>query len=71
VIGPGHRWPRALAPVYTILERLPGTRTFARRLGLVTLQQMVTGLVAAVEDPPPEGTQRVMDVPAIRAGRTR
>jgi len=32
----------------------------------VTLQQMITALVAAVESPPPSGQQRVMDVPAIR-----
>ena len=67
VVGPGHWWPLALAPAYTVLEWLPGTRATARRLGLVTLAQMVAALVAAVETPPPPGTRRIVDVPAIRA----
>ncbi|HXF79866.1 MAG TPA: NAD(P)H-binding protein [Usitatibacter sp.] len=65
VLGPGHRWPLVLAPAYWILERVPVTREGARRLGLVTLAQMVAALVRAVEEEPPEGT-RVLDVPAIR-----
>lgn len=51
VLGPGHRWPYALLPAYWLLERLPATREGARRLGLVTLEQMLRALVAAVEDP--------------------
>ncbi len=43
-----------------------GTRETARRLGLVTLAQMVDALVWAVEHPP-EGV-RIVDVPAIRNG---
>jgi len=66
VLGPGHWWPLALVPAYALLALLPGTRATAQRLGLVTLQQMITALVAAVESPPPSGQQRVMDVPAIR-----
>jgi len=64
VLGPGHRWPVALIPFYALTERLPSTRDTARRLGLVTLQQMITALVQAVESPP-EGT-RILDVEAIR-----
>ncbi|MFL6260402.1 MAG: SDR family oxidoreductase [Thermoanaerobaculia bacterium] len=64
VLGPGHRWPYALIPMYALLERLPTTRDTARRLGLVTLRQMVDTLVWAVESPA-EGV-RVMDVEAIR-----
>ena len=66
VLGPGHRWPVVLLPVYALLERLPPTRETARRLGLVTLAQMVEALVWAVEHPV-EGI-RVVDVPAIRRG---
>ena len=66
VIGPGHRWPIVLKPLYWICERLPGTRDTARRLGLVTLEQMVAALVRAIEEPPPAGTIRIVDVPAIR-----
>jgi uncharacterized protein YbjT (DUF2867 family) len=64
VLGPGHRWPYVLKPVYWILEWLPSTREGARRLGLVTLSQMVRALAFAVEHPA-EGV-RVLDVPEIR-----
>jgi uncharacterized protein YbjT (DUF2867 family) len=67
VLGPGHRWAAALLPLYWLAERLPSTRETARRLGLVTLAQMVTSLVYAVEHPPAAVT-RVVDVPAIRRG---
>src|SRR6185369_5448557 len=46
VIGPGHRWPLALLPFYWLAERLPATRETAQRLGLVTIEQMLTALVA-------------------------
>jgi uncharacterized protein YbjT (DUF2867 family) len=69
VLGPDHRWPMALMPIYWLAERLPMTRAAARRMGLVTLAQMVAALVQAVEDPPATGTVRIVDVPAIRAGR--
>ena len=65
VLGPGHRWPYALLPVYAVLERLPSTRDSARRLGLVTLRQMVATLVDAVENPPVR--ERLIEVPEIRA----
>jgi uncharacterized protein YbjT (DUF2867 family) len=65
VLGPGHRWPYALLPVYAVLEKLPSTRDSARRLGLVTLRQMVAALVHAVENPP--ARERLIEVPAIRA----
>lgn len=65
VLGPGHWWPYALLPMYKVAELLPPTRDGARRLGLVTLEQMTTALLGAVENPA-SGT-KVMDVPAIRA----
>jgi len=64
VLGPGHRWPYALVPIYALLERWPSTRVSARRLGLVTLPQMVAALVDAVEHPP--ARERVIEVPQIR-----
>ena len=70
VLGPGHRWPYALVPMYWILRRIPATRDSAERLGLVTIRQMVAGLVHAVEDPV-DGGIRVIDVPAIRAAPGR
>lgn len=67
VLGPGHRWPLAILPVAWLLEALPWTRETARRLGLVTRDQMVAALVGAVESPPAPGTRRVLDVAAIRS----
>ena len=64
VLGPGHRWPYVLVPMYWLAERFPATRDSARRLGLVTLQQILGALVCAVETPH-EGV-RVMEVPEIR-----
>ena len=69
VLGPGHRWAIVLIPLYKLAELWPATREGARRLGLITIQQMVTALVAVIEDPPPPGQIRIVDVPAIkRAG---
>lgn len=65
VLGPGHRWPLLLAPLYAVAERLPATREAAHRAGLVTLEQMLAALVQAVEAPP-RGV-RVVDVAGIRA----
>jgi uncharacterized protein YbjT (DUF2867 family) len=69
VLGPGHRWPYALLPIYWLMERLPSTRASAQRLGLVTLRQMVNTLVHAVEHPPE--ASRLVDVPGIRASGER
>lgn len=66
VLGPGHRWPLALVPLYAVARLVPSWRATALRLGLVTVRQMVNALVRSVEDPPPAGTRRVVDVPAIR-----
>jgi nucleoside-diphosphate-sugar epimerase len=68
VLGPGHKWPYALLPVYKVMEVLPFTREGAQRLGLVTLEQMVMALVEAVESPV-QGL-RVVGVPDIRTAQT-
>ena len=67
VLGPGHRWPYLLLPVYALLELLPPTREGSRRLGLVTLERMVRALVTSIEDGP-VGV-RIIDVHGIRAAR--
>ncbi len=67
VVGPRHQWPRLLAPAYWVWEHVPSTRDTARRLGLVTLSQMVASLVRAVEEPP-RGV-RVVEVPELRDER--
>lgn len=67
VLGPGHKWPYALLPMYKVAEVLPFTRQGAMRLGLVTLEQMVMALVQAVESPV-QGL-KVVDVPGIRVAQ--
>ena len=64
VIGPGRRWPLILKPMYWMMERIPSTRESARRLGLVTIDQMVAALVRSVENPA-QGI-RILGVPEIR-----
>jgi len=66
VLGPGHRWPYAIIPMYWLCSLLPPTREGARRLGLVTLKQMTLTLANAVEYPA-QGV-RVAGVPEIRKG---
>jgi nucleoside-diphosphate-sugar epimerase len=65
VLGPGRRWPVLLLPFYWLMEALPSTRDTARRLGLVTIGQMLAAQTAAVEHPP-DGV-RIVEVPEIRA----
>jgi uncharacterized protein YbjT (DUF2867 family) len=67
VLGPGHRWPYLLLPIYKFAELIPKTREGALRLGLVTLEQITSTLVRAVEAPI-EGV-RVVTVPEIRASQ--
>jgi uncharacterized protein YbjT (DUF2867 family) len=67
VLGPGHRWPYLLLPIYAVLARLPGIREGARRLGLVTHEQMLRALVRTTEEPP--AGVREIDVPQIREER--
>jgi len=65
VLGPGRRWPLLLLPAYWLMGALPNTRESARRLGLVTLHQMVQTMANAI-DRPPSGV-RVVEVPQIRS----
>jgi uncharacterized protein YbjT (DUF2867 family) len=66
VLGPGHRWPYVLLPMYWLCEQIPSTRDGARRLGLVTLAQMTQTLLSAVENP--SIGARFVEVPQIRKG---
>ncbi len=67
VLGPGHNWPYALLPIYKVMECLPFVSQSAKRLGLVTLEQMIMALVEAVESPV-QGL-RVVEVPEIRSAQ--
>lgn len=64
VLGPGRQWPRLLRPIYWILERLPSKKETAKRLGLLTYQEMTKALVASVENPAAE--IRILNVPEIK-----
>lgn len=66
VLGPGHLWPYALVPAYWLFERIPSTREGARRLGLVTIEQMLQSLTNTAASPC-TGV-RVLGVPEIRSG---
>jgi len=65
VLGPGHRWPGVFIPLYWFCACLPGARRAALRLGLVSLRQMLSALVWAVENPPAD--VQVIEVPRIRS----
>jgi nucleoside-diphosphate-sugar epimerase len=64
ILGPGHRWPVILIPIYAFFEQFASTRDSATRLGLVTIDQMVAALAWAVENP--STGHRVISVPEIR-----
>ena len=64
VLGPGHWWPYALVPLYSLFERVPSTRATAQRLGLVTHKQMIATLIRVIEEGP--SGVRVIEVPEIR-----
>ncbi len=67
VLGPGHRWPYLLAPLYALAEKIPAAADTARRLGLVTLRQTLDALVWAIEHP--ATTLRAIGVEEIKTGR--
>jgi uncharacterized protein YbjT (DUF2867 family) len=64
VLGPGHKWPYLLIPFYKIFENLSSTKETAKRLGLVSIKQMVQTLLYAVENPATDF--RIIDVPEIK-----
>jgi uncharacterized protein YbjT (DUF2867 family) len=64
VLGPGHRWPYVLLPLYGVARLFPGARDAAQRLAPVTLRQMLCAIEAAVDDPP-TGV-RILEAPQIR-----
>jgi len=72
VLGPGHRWAAILKPIYAIASLVPATRPGAKRLALVTLQQMTRAILHAVENPPLPGHLVIADATKIqrRAGNT-
>jgi nucleoside-diphosphate-sugar epimerase len=66
ILGPGRRWPKAIVPLYKLAELFPPTRATAERLGLVTIEQFISAMVAQVENPPGRGQRRIVDVAGIK-----
>jgi nucleoside-diphosphate-sugar epimerase len=67
VLGPGHRWPLLLVPLYRLAERVPAWAETARRTGLLRLGEMIRALQWAIERPPGAGERfRVLEVADIR-----
>ena len=66
VLGPGRSWPVALKPFYSLARAFPPTREGAKRLGLVTLEQMTQTLAWAVGHPPER--LQIFEPPQIQAG---
>ena len=63
VLGPGHYWPYVLKPFYWMARQIPPSRAGAKRLGLVTLPQMISALALSVESP--ATGIRILEVPEI------
>src|ERR1051326_5342820 len=64
VLGPGHRWPYFILPLYWLLGLNPKSRDTARRLYPVKLRSVVRAIADAV-DRPPDGV-RIIEAPAMR-----
>ena len=67
MLGPGHYWPYLLKPFYWMARQIPASRAGAKRLGLVTLTQMISALAAGVASPA-DGI-RIVEVPEIASRR--
>ncbi len=65
VLGPGHRWPGMLLPIYKILEWIPATRLKAKAFSLITLDQMIKALHHAIEIP--ENESKIIEIEEIKA----
>jgi uncharacterized protein YbjT (DUF2867 family) len=65
ILGPGHRWPYLLIPFYKLFDKISYTSNTAKRLGLVTLNQIIQLLIFVIENPLTEG-KRIIEVPEIK-----
>jgi uncharacterized protein YbjT (DUF2867 family) len=52
VLGPGHRWPYLVLPLYWLASLVPSSRDTARRLYPVKLGRLLRAIVDAVDAPP-------------------
>jgi uncharacterized protein YbjT (DUF2867 family) len=67
VLGPGHRWPYLILPLYWLWMLPPSLRDTARRLYPVTLAQLIRALAGAVEGTP-HGT-RIIEASEMRSSK--
>jgi uncharacterized protein YbjT (DUF2867 family) len=64
VLGPGHRWPYLILPLYWLWGLSPKSRDTARRLYPVKLRNVIRAIADAV-DAPPNGV-RIIEAPEMR-----
>ena len=64
VLGPGHRWPYLILPLYWLWALAPKSRDTARRLYPVKLANVVRAIADAVDAPPQP--VRIIEAPEIR-----
>ncbi|HKS25040.1 MAG TPA: NAD(P)H-binding protein [Thermoanaerobaculia bacterium] len=65
VLGPGHRWPYLILPLYWLWGLSPKSRDTARRLYPVKLHSVIDAIAGAV-GAPPDGV-RVIEAPELRS----
>ena len=64
VLGPGHRWPYLILPLYWLWGLSPTSRDTARRLHPVRLDSVVVAIADAVAHPPQ--SVRIIEAPEMR-----
>jgi len=64
VLGPGHRWPYAILPLYWLWMLSPKSRDTARRLYPVKLRNVIRAIADAVDHPP--NSVRIIEAPEMR-----
>ena len=64
VLGPGHRWPYLILPLYWLWSLSPKSRDTARRLYPVKLAGVVAAMAGSI-DHPPDGV-RIIEAPEMR-----
>lgn len=69
VLGPGHRWPCLVLPLYWAWMLSPRTRETARRLYPTRLRDLVRTVADAVDESP--GGVRIIEAPEMRSRRRR
>lgn len=64
VLGPTHRWPYVVLPLYWLAMLVPSSRDTAQRLYPVKLKSVVRAIASAVEAPP--SGVRIIENPELR-----